>query len=153
MIKLFGKNKMTKINCNLKKNKNFSSCKRKSNGNVKCYVYTKNWDKDNSVILSEGKMPDVIDRAESYHRKKFRENNPGGWSCDSKPYGTKKVIKIPKTFKYKQRKPDFIDRLIAYESGELSPTQETKFLKEIKRKNLQGQLQGHYGREIERREL
>jgi len=139
------------VDCRLKKNKELASCKNSSGS--KYYIYTKNWDKDKSVILSKGEMPNVIDRAEDYHKKKFGSKNPGGWSSGNKPYGTKKVIKIPKTFKAKPKEPDFIDRLIAYESGELSYPQEEKFLKEIKRKNLQGQLQGHYGREIERRQL
>ena len=51
----------------------------------------------------------------------------------------------------KGEKDRFIEDLIAYESGELSYKEETKFLKEVKKRNLHNKLQGHYGREIERR--
>jgi len=55
--------------------------------------------------------------------------------------------------KYKTKDPnaDFINTMIAYENDKLSPAQETKFLKQVKKKGLAGKLQGHYGREIARR--
>jgi len=79
----------------------------------------------------------------------------GMFGGTSKPYDFKtnyKVISVPaKTPETKDPRADFIDAMINYESGKLSPAQETKFLKQVKKKGLANKLQGHYGREIARR--
>jgi len=49
-----------------------------------------------------------------------------------------------------KRKIDFIDKLIAYESGELKPKQERAFIKTVVKKGLATKLQGHYGRQAVR---
>ena len=65
-------------------------------------------------------------------------------------HATRKYKKVDRA---KKNKSDFIDKLMSYESGDLSYEEETKFLKEVKSKGLHNTLQGHYGREIVRRGL
>ena len=97
------------------------------------------------------------DKARTIAKKKGFHLAGGLFTANAKPYDFKrnyKVINVPESTKETiDPNAQFIDNLIAYESGELTPTNETKFLKQIKKKGLAGKLQGHYGREIARRGL
>lgn len=105
-------------------------------------------------VINKSNVATADDIADSFHRKKFKEPRNYGYTyLKPKPFGFDaplKFVKVPKTFKPKPHREDFIDRLIAYESDEgMTEKQNEKFLKEVEKKGLGNKLQGHYGRAIE----
>lgn len=56
---------------------------------------------------------------------------------------------VPSTLYAKEMKGDFVSQIMAYENGEMTPSQEDSFLK--KNADKLRNMQGHYGRELERR--
>lgn len=110
------------------------------------------------VVVMHPDWQSAEDIANAFVKQKKLGKLAGGSSnYPNNDYSTKEAKKyfVPRSFVIKNpvHKPDFIDRLIAYESGELSEQENVKFLKEVKKKGLANKLQGHYGREIERRKI
>lgn len=102
-------------------------------------------------VVKKDDMSSAVDKADSMHLEKFGTPRHFGWSFEDPQQHFEKplhYIHIKKSYVPKPRQPDFIDRLMAYESGELTPEQDRSFLKEVKKRGLAGQLQGHYGRAI-----
>lgn len=72
----------------------------------------------------------------------------GGYFVAScKPYNFKTnytVRYLPKYFKAKAHKEDFVDRLMAHEDGRMNKKQVATFFKELKTTGIGQNLQGHY---------
>ena len=108
------------------------------------------------IVARHPSIGDAEDIARAFAKKKGLRELAGGYSdYPNEGYSTieaKKFI-IPASFSIKKpvHEPDFIDRLIAYEGGEMSYGKETKFLKEVRKKGLTNKLQGRYGTESKRR--
>jgi hypothetical protein len=111
------------------------------------------------IALPERKYGIDEDIAKEYAKKKLKRKLTGGSTNNCKDWAVKcsKVINVPKPFikKYLKnppvKKPDFIDRLIAYEGGETTTEEDNALLEEVERKGLGNKLQGHYGRAIARK--
>ena len=54
------------------------------------------------------------------------------------------VLTLPKHFKAKKHRPDFMDRLIAYEQGDMDGKQQKAFISELRKTGIGRSLQGHY---------
>ncbi len=58
------------------------------------------------------------------------------------------VLYLPKYFKAKKHQPDFIDRLMAYEQGDMDLDQQEDFINELRETGIGYHLQGHYSSQM-----
>ena len=101
-----------------------------------------------TVIRSSAKYCCVADeKAKQWARMQGLKLAGGMFYAGSKPHDFKinyTVLELPKGFRAKAHEEDFIDRLIAYESGEMNTTKTKAFFKELKQTGIGHKLQGHY---------
>ncbi len=101
-----------------------------------------------TVILSSAKSSFLASEKVEQFAKSKGIKLAGGWFCAScKPFNfhtNYTVTQLPKHFKAKKHQEDFIDRLIAYESGLMNAKQIKAFFAELKETGYGEHLQGHY---------
>lgn len=101
------------------------------------------------VLETKGKNWDTEERrAKALAQKLFNKKLAGGMFVETaKPYDFEQnyvVVKVPKIVKPLRHKHDFVDDIISYESGKLSPQNTKKLFNKLRRTGVGKHLQGHY---------
>ena len=120
---------------------------RKQKLKKKVYFYTEGAKPDASEVMAvqlfKGDV-DVAERKAERIAQKLKKKLAGGFSVGKIPYGVKKMIKVPKSTKPMPYKYNMVDEIMAYESGEMNPTQTKKLFAKLRKKGIGKSLQGHY---------
>jgi hypothetical protein len=101
-----------------------------------------------TVIKSASNYCCIADeKAKQFAASKGFKMAGGYFSAKQKPHNFKTnytVWELPKHFHPKAHKEDFIDRLIAYETGQQTADETKAFFKELQDTGIGKKLQGHY---------